>query len=463
MNTEIIPDHRSLWFLPLGGCGEIGMNLNLYGHDRQWLMVDCGITFEPGRQHEVILPDPTFIRQRRQSLCGMIITHAHEDHIGAVPYLWPQLDCPIYTTPFTAEILRRKLASAGLLARVTIIEVNAGEICKIGPFNVEWLRLTHSIPEPNALIIRTPAGHIFHTADWKLDPSPIVGPSYDRIRLQQLANENIRAMVCDSTNALVPGHSVSESTLYAGLKKAVVGCEGRVFVGCFGSNIARLLTLARIAQETGRYMCLLGRSLQNMVAAAKAQGLWPNDFKLIEPSHAGYLPAQELLAVATGSQGEPRTALWQLANGRHPALELEPGDTVIFSARTIPGNEPAVARLQSALKSRSVHLVTPEHCDLPIHASGHPCQDELRQMYQWVRPHIAIPVHGEAAHMAQNASIARACHVPYTLTGTNGDLFLLEGAPRCLRKAAPVGRLLLTPEGRLQSAPQCSNFVPIAG
>lgn len=447
------PDHNDLWFLPLGGTGEIGMNLNLYGHDGRWLMVDCGVTFpKPGRiaadgtvHHQgeppVQMADPAFIADRREQLAGLVITHAHEDHVGAVPYLWPLLQCPIYTSRFTAEILRRKLAEFDLLHRVPIHVVDVGDRRQIGPFEVEWLALTHSIPDPNALMIRTPIGRIFHSGDWKLDDEPLVGHGYSRETFTNLAVEGVDAMVCDSTNATVAGHSTSEAVLYKGLLQAVTSAKGRVIVTCFGSNIARLHTLARVARQTGRYMGLLGRSLVNMSGAAKAAGLWNAEDHLITSSHLGYLPRSEVLGIATGSQGEPHTALTRLAAGNHPDVELEAGDRVIFSARAIPGNEEGIDALISRLKSLGVEVMTAETSAIPIHASGHPAREELEAMYRWVQPRLAIPVHGEAVHMDAHAGIAKATGVPRTLVGRNGDLFMIRPVPGIRRQLVEVGRL----------------------
>jgi len=447
------PDQNDLWFLPLGGTGEIGMNLNLYGHDGHWLMVDCGVTFpKPGRiaadgtlhhrgEPPVQMADPAFIADRREQLAGLVITHAHEDHIGAVPYLWPLLQCPVYTSRFTAEILRRKLAEFDLLHRVPIHVVEVGDRKAIGPFDVEWLALTHSIPDPNALMIRTAVGTVFHSGDWKLDDQPLVGHGYSKATFTDLAEEGVDAMVCDSTNANVAGHSTSEAALYEGLLNSIKPAKGRVVVTCFGSNIARLHTLNRIARATGRYMGLIGRSLINMSGAARAAGLWDSADALINASHFGYLPPEEVLAVATGSQGEPRTALRRLAAGNHPDFELEAGDTVIFSARAIPGNEEAINALINQLKAMGVVVITAEDADLPIHASGHPAQEELELMYRWVRPAIAIPVHGEAEHMEAHATIAKAKGVPRAMVGRNGDLFMIRPVPGIRRQIVETGRL----------------------
>jgi ribonuclease J len=341
------PGPDDLWFLPLGGCGEIGMNMNLYGHDGRWLMVDCGITFaRPGeRAPHIQMADPAFIAQRREALAALVVTHAHEDHVGAVGHLWRMLQCPVYTTRFTAQILNRKLAEAGLLEAVPVRIVDSGARRRFGGFEVEWVDLTHSTPESQALVIRTAAGTVFHTGDWKLDTDPVVGTAYSEGRYRALGRESVLAMVCDSTNALVEGRSETEGELYAGLRQLVEGASGRVVVGCFGSNVARLHTLARIARDTGRYAGLLGRSLRNYHQAAVAAGIWDRDFDFIDPADLGYLPRGEVLAIATGSQGEPRAALDRLAAGTQFDLELEPGDSVILSSRMIPGNEPAVMGL----------------------------------------------------------------------------------------------------------------------
>lgn len=448
-DRRLTPTERDLWFLPLGGTGEIGMNFNLYGHDGRWLAVDCGVMF--GNEHvpgpAVQLADPEFIATRRDQLSALVITHAHEDHVGGVAWLWKQLRCPIYTTPFTAQVLRRKLAEVGLVDRVPITEVQRGDRITIDVFDVQWVGLTHSIPEPNALFIRTPAGNVFHTADWKLDPDPVVGQAFSEQAYRDLAAQGVSAMVCDSTNATLQGHSLSEGELYAGLHGAVAAASGRVVVGCFGSNLARLHTLARVAKSTGRAMGMLGRSLYNITSAARAAGLWEVEQKLIDASALGYFPRDELLVVATGSQGEPRAALSRLATDRHPDLSLDEGDTVVFSSKVIPGNERSVERLIARLEDMGVRIVMSEDSELPIHASGHPGAEELRRMYGWVRPLIAIPTHGEEKHLRANAAIAGDCGVPRQLLGTNGDLYVIAPKPDVRRGAARTGRLGLTPKG----------------
>lgn len=451
---SLMPTKDDLWFLPLGGTGEIGMNMNLYGHDGKWLMVDCGISFdEPlvapylsagshgDERIEVVAPDPAFITQQKESLCGMIITHAHEDHIGAVAYLWPRLRCPVYATPFTAEVLRRKLAREGLSGKVPIIEIGEEGQCEIGPFSIRWLAITHSIPEPSALLITTALGSVFHTADWKIDAQPVTGQAFNADLFKALANENIKALVGDSTNALKPGFSISERSCYDGLNSLISAQTGRVVVGCFGSNIARLISLAKIARNTNRYFALFGRSLQNMVSVAKMTGYWPDDLPLTEPAHIGYLPPEEVLVVATGSQGEQRAALSRLATDSHHQLSLDKGDTVIFSSMTIPGNEASVARLTGKFSAMGIAVITKEDTVLPIHASGHPCQEELKLMYQWVKPDVAIPVHGEPEHLEAHAACARESGVRKFYIGRNGDLYCLAPQAGIKRNKVRAGRL----------------------
>ena len=447
------PSSDDLLFLPLGGTGEIGMNMNLYGHDGHWLMVDCGVTFpKPGRvsadgtrhhsgEPDTQMPDPAFIEARKESLVGLVITHAHEDHIGAVPYLWHKLRCPIYCTRFTAEVLKKKLVEHGILHQVKLVIPDTGERLNLGPFEVQWLPLTHSIPDPNCLMIRTPVGNVFHTGDWKLDPDPVAGHGYREEVFRELADEGVLAMVCDSTNATVSGHSCSEGDLYDGLRKYIEGAKGRVIVTCFGSNIARLVTLSQIAEDTGRYMGLYGRSMINMYQCAKRSGIWPYSAGTVETAHLGYLPRHEVLAVATGSQGEPRTALRRLAAGTHPDFDLDPGDRVIFSARAIPGNEEAIEGLIKQLQSMGVEVITADDAELPIHASGHPAQEELETLYRWVQPEVAIPVHGEDAHMKAHAGLAKGCGIARTMTGRNGDVFMLRPVPGIQRQKVATGRL----------------------
>jgi ribonuclease J len=430
------------------------MNLNLYGHAGRWLMVDCGVTFnsplapqrdgaESVMQAEVLAADPGFISAQKENLCGIVITHAHEDHIGALPQLWPRFNCPVYTTPFTAEILRRKLAGTGLLDKMPLIEIASGATLNVGPFCLHWLAITHSIPEPHALLIKTAAGNVFHTADWKMDAGPIVGRAFKDAVFKRLAQHNITAMVCDSTNALRDGFSVSETDCAAALQQVIKAASGRVVVSGFSSNVGRLISLARIAAATGRYLALLGRSLNNMVGAARATGYWPDELTVVDAAHIGYLPKEEVLIIATGSQGEPRAALSRLADDNHPLLLLEQGDLVIFSSIIIPGNEMLISRLVEKFHARKIQTLQSHDTELPVHVSGHPNRGELDLLYRWVQPQIAVPVHGEAAHLAANAAVAKAAGVPQQLTGLNGDLFVLAPTPRLWPGFTRAGRIAL--------------------
>ena len=431
-------------FLPLGGCGEIGMNFNLFGHQDAWLAVDCGITLEqqPGAlRPSVQMPDLQFISARRNQLVGLIVTHAHEDHLGALPYLWEQLGCPVYATPFAAAVLRHKTRGRGGVLPSPLIEIEPGSTLDLGPFSVEWLPITHSTPETCALAIRTPDSCIVHTADWKIDDAPVVGSAWSAQRFEALGRAGVDAVICDSTNALRAGQSPSEAAVAGELVKVIERCEGRVVVGCFSSNIARVQTLSTIAAQTGRYLAILGRSASGMARCAQQVGLLGAQFQPIHPEHLGYLPPAEVLAVATGSQGEWGAALHRLMMETHPDLSLAAGDTVILSSKTIPGNEASVKRLVQGLRGRGIEVIEAEESQAPLHASGHPCQDELRDLYRLLKPELVIPVHGEPIHMKENAQVARSVGVMTTFTGENGDLFYLSPTPGVRRRFAPVGRL----------------------
>ncbi len=438
------PGPDELLFVPLGGTGEIGMNLNLYGHAGKWLMVDCGVAFGehdlPGI--EVVLPDPDFVFERKDDLAGILLTHAHEDHLGALPYVWPQLDCPVYATPFTAALLRRKLRDDGVELPAELIEVPLSGRLSIGPFELELVTLTHSIPEPNAVLIHTACGTVFHTGDWKLDEDPLVGESYDVERLRRLADEGVLAMICDSTNALVPGTAGSELEVREALEKTIGGLSGRVAVACFASNVARLETVMAVAEAQGRRVALVGRSMHRIVAAAREAGYLQDMAPLVDVRDLGYLPPEETLLLCTGSQGEPRAALWRIANDDHPDVTLSEGDSVVFSSRVIPGNEKAIFALYNALSRRGVKVISDKEAP-GIHVSGHPCRDELTQMYQWVRPRIAVPVHGEARHMAAQAELARACQVPEVVLAENGAVVRLAPGKADIVDHVHAGRMVV--------------------
>ncbi len=439
-----MPKSDELVFLPLGGSGEIGMNFNAYGfgppHRRQWIVVDCGITF--GRETDapgvdIIMPDIRFLAEQREAVLGIIATHAHEDHIGAIAPLWPLLKCPIYATPFTARLIEGKLAEAGL--SVPVRQVPVGGSLTLGPFAVDFISITHSILEPNLLAIRTPLGLIAHTGDWKIDPEPVLGEATDAAAIQKLGDEGVLALVCDSTNALVPGHSGSEAKVRDSLSDLIGGLKGRVAVTSFASNVARLDSIAHAARTHGRHLALVGRSMHKIVAAARDCGYLGDFPPTLDASEAAELPARKVLYLVTGSQGEPRAALSRIAEGNHPDVQLGKGDAVIFSSRIIPGNELPIFDLHNRLSALGVEVLTAE--DHFVHVSGHPAREELAQMYRWTRPRIAVPVHGELRHMAEHARLAKSLQVPEALVPANGQLYRLAPGPAELIDEVPSGRL----------------------
>ncbi len=446
MDSNMLTD-AELLFVPLGGTGEIGMNLNLYGfgteEDRKWIMVDLGVTFSDGRTPgvDVIMPDPTFIEEHRQDLIAVILTHAHEDHIGAVAHLWPKLRCPIYATPFTAELVKGKLIEAGIEQEVQLNIVDLGARFDLGPFDIEFVTLTHSIPEPNALAIRTPLGTVMHTGDWKIDPGPIIGETLDSKRLAEIGEEGVRAIVCDSTNVFTPGEAGSEADVATSLTKLIGELDGRVVVTTFASNVARLESVIRAAEANGRHVVLAGRSMFRVIAAARDTGHLKNLPPFVEAEDAGYLPKDKVLFLCTGSQGEPRAALARIAADAHRDIVLEEGDTVIFSSRIIPGNDVAIFEMQNELARAGVRVITEK--DHFVHVSGHPCRDELTAMYQWIKPEVAIPVHGEARHLLEHAALAKELQVPETLVIQNGDMVRLAPGAAEIMDEVPSGRVVM--------------------
>jgi ribonuclease J len=442
-----VPSDDELLFLALGGAGEIGMNLNLYGHAGKWLMVDLGIAFGddsmPGV--EVIMPDPSFIEERRRDLVGIVLTHAHEDHLGAVADLWPRLKAPVYATPFAASVLRRKLIQAGLVDGVPVTEIPLRGKFRLAPFDLEMITMTHSILEPNALAVRTKLGTVFHTGDWKIDPEPLLGDLTDEALLKRIGDEGVLAMVCDSTNVFVEGEAGSEAKVRANLRKLVTSCKGRVAITCFASNLARVESIALAAVAAGRHPVLSGPALLRMVEAAQECGYLLDFPEHISPQDGAYLPRDKVLYICTGSQGEMRASMAKIANDEHRDLVLEEGDTAIFSSRVIPGNERSVGRMQNALMARGVEVITDREAD--IHVSGHPARDELAQVYHWVRPRIAVPVHGEVRHMVEHAALAMACQVPEAIVAPNGTLVRLAPGPATIIDHVPTGRLARDGDG----------------
>lgn len=434
-----------LVFVALGGLGEIGMNVYLYGYGpdrgRKWLMVDLGITFphesEPGA--DVVLPDLRFIQAEKKSLAGLVLTHAHEDHIGAVIELWPTLQCPIYATPFTAGMVRSKLGEFGKNLKLPIKEIPLGGRIQLGPFDVEFVTLAHSIPEPSGLAIRTPAGLVFHTGDWKLDSTPLVGAPPDEAKLKALGEEGVLAMVCDSTNAMREGRSPSETDVAKSLAKIIANAPRRVAVTTFASNVARVKAVADAAHAAGRHLIVAGRALHRVIEVATDTGYLPEEFTYFDQQRFKDMPADKSLVLCTGSQGEARAAMARIAEDAHPDISLDKGDLAIFSSRTIPGNEKAVGKVQNALARRNVDIITDS--EALVHVTGHPRRDELRDMYAWVRPQIAVPMHGEARHLKEHARLAREAGAKETLTIVDGEMVKLWPAPAGVIDEAPVGRL----------------------
>ena len=441
------PPDDALWYLSLGGSGEIGMNLSLYGTAGKWLMVDCGITFgdETTPGVEIIMPDISFITDRRDDLLGMVITHGHEDHIGAIPHLWTQLQCPIYATKFTAELIKNKLAQADLKGNVRIIEIEQGSSFEVGPFQAEMIAVTHSIPESNMLALKTKDGTVLHTGDWKFDPDPIVGLLTDEKRLKELGQDGLMAVIGDSTNALIPGHSGSERTVQNGFNELFGTIPERIIVTCFSSNIARLKSICVAAKKHGRYVTLVGRSLWRNAEVAEECGYLPEFNEFLSENEAMLSPRDKIVMITTGCQGEPRSALPRIIADSHAEIQLDDGDTVIFSSRDIPGNEKAIARLQNKLVAYGLKVLT--QYDAPVHVSGHPAQEELVALYQWTRPLLVLPVHGETRHQMEHARIAKECQVPNTLIPVNGQIVRLGPGIHEVVSEVATGRLGL--DGRL--------------
>jgi ribonuclease J len=436
-----------LAFIPLGGTGEIGMNLNVYRCDGALLAIDCGIGFG-GAEHpetEIMCPDPAWLADRRDKLTGLVITHAHEDHVGAVAHLWPMLRCPIYASPFASAVLRRKLAEAGHLGDVKIVTVPLCGRFVVGPFDLEFLHVSHSIPEAQALAIRTRHGVLVHTGDWKLDPDPLIGGPTDEAAFARLGDEGVLAMICDSTNAMVEGHSGSEADVRRNLAAIIRGLSGRVAVACFATNLARVESVALAGQAAGRQVALFGRSLRNAVTAARDCGYLREIPEFLAEEDAGYLPDDNLLVICTGSQGEPRSALSRIAADTHSQIALGEGDTVIFSSRMIPGNERGILRMQDQLARRGCRVMTAD--DHMVHVSGHPARDELKRLYALVRPRFAVPVHGEWRHLQEHAALMREVQVTPILV-EDGDVVRFSPGKPDVVEGVPTGRLAVD-EGRL--------------
>ncbi|MDC0943081.1 ribonuclease J [Pelagibacteraceae bacterium] len=439
---------EELIFCPLGGSGEIGMNMNLYAYGKEdsqkWIIVDMGVTFAddsiPGV--DLIMPDPGFIIDKKDDLLGIVLTHAHEDHIGAVAHIWPELKCKLFATPFTAALLNEKFKEKKIDISSFLKIVPLNSQIKLGDFEIDFVTLTHSILEPNGLSIKTPLGTILHTGDWKIDPNPLIGNRIDEEKLKKIGNSGVSAMICDSTNIFSPGRAGSESDVRDSLLRIMELKTNRILVTSFASNVARMESIFYCAKNTGRSICLVGRSMHRIYKAAKKCGYLKGLIEPLEPRDAKKVSKNKILYLATGSQGEPMGAMNRIVNGSHLDVFLEEGDCVIFSSKIIPGNEKKLHNLQNQIVKNNIQIISEENAF--VHVSGHPNRDDLKDMYKWVKPKCIIPVHGEHRHMQEHVNFAKEMQVPKTLLIENGDIIkLLPGdAPQIIDKA-PSGRVYL--------------------
>ena len=438
---------QELVYCSLGGAGEIGMNLNLFGYGKpgeyKWIVVDIGVTFSddniPGI--EVILPNPEFIANQKENLLGIVLTHAHEDHVGAIAHLWPMLECPIYATPFTAAIVREKFKELKINIGSHLKIVKLGGNVKLGAFDIDYVTLTHSILEPNGLAITTPEGVVLHTADWKIDDDPLIGEKTDVKKLSELGKKGVLAMVCDSTNIFNLGSSGSESLVRTGLLTVLEKMKNRIVITSFASNVARMETVFKVAEKIGRQVCLVGRSMNRIYQLAR-QCNYLQDIKVpIDVRDAKKIPKNKMVFLCTGSQGEQRAALARIANGTHPDLHLEKDDNVIFSSRIIPGNEKRLYKIFNDFSKSEINVLSEENS--MIHVSGHPAREDLKKMYSWVKPKIVIPVHGEQRHMAEHINFAKEMGVKFPVKVSNGEIIrLAPGEPQVVDKVT-WGRVYL--------------------
>ena len=439
---------EELLFCPLGGSGEIGMNMNLYAYgkenNKKWIIVDMGVTFAddsiPGI--DLIMPDPGFIIDKKDDLLGIVLTHAHEDHIGAVAHIWPELKCKLFATPFTAALITEKFKEKKIDISSFLKIVPLNSKIKLGEFDIDFVTLTHSILEPNGLSIKTPLGTILHTGDWKIDPNPLIGNKIDQEKLEKIGDAGVSAMICDSTNIFSPGRAGSESDVRDSLLRIMELKTKRILVTSFASNVARMESVFYCAKKTGRSICLVGRSMHRIFKAAKKCGYLKGLIEPLEPRDAKKIAKNKILYLATGSQGEPMGAMNRIVNGSHPEVFLEDGDCVIFSSKIIPGNEKKLYNLQNQIVKNNIEIISEENAF--VHVSGHPNRDDLKDMYKWVKPKSIIPVHGEHRHMQEHVKFAKEMQVPKTLLIENGDIIkLLPGeAPKVVDKA-PSGRVYL--------------------
>ena len=436
-----------LVFVPLGGLGEIGMNLGLYGygpsHNRRWLMVDCGIGFADAASMpgiDVVMADTSFIEEERGSLEAIVLTHAHEDHFGALPDLWPRFKVPVYATAFTAALLEAKIAGESGTRKVPVKVVPLGGKVEAGPFSIEFITVAHSIPEPNALAITTKLGTVIHSGDWKIDPDPVIGGPIDEARLRAIGAEGCRALVCDSTNAMREGVSPSEAGVAETLKGLIAKAPKRVAVTCFASNLARIRSVAEAAVAADRNVVVVGRAMHRVISVGRELGMLDGLPAFLDDSQYGYLPRDKVVLLCTGSQGEPRAAMTRIAAGKHPTIELSPGDQVIYSARQIPGNEKSVGTVLNGLIRDGIEVLD-DRSGL-VHVSGHPRRGELVQLFDWLKPQVMVPAHGEAMHMAANADLAREAGIPEVVSGFNGDMIRLVPGPAAKIDEVRSGRVV---------------------
>ncbi|TAL27380.1 MAG: ribonuclease J [Alphaproteobacteria bacterium] len=437
----------AIYFVPLGGCGIFGANMTLYGHKGKWIMADCGMGFAddtmPGI--DILLPDPAFAESLKDDLLGIVLTHAHEDHIGAITSLWPRLKVPLYATKFTAERIRQSLSEVSWGNQPQLNEVLAKGAVHLGPFGIQYIRMAHSIPEANALAITVKdVGTILHTGDWKIDRDPVAGNVTDENELKALGDAGVLAVVGDSTNAMVPGHSGSELTVQKNLIEIFGEFKNRIAISCFATNVARLQSIYEAARRSNRHVCLIGRSLWNIDEAARRSGYLKDVPPFLDDEQADTLPPGNVIYVCTGSQGEPRAALSRISNDDHPGLRLHEGDVVIFSSRAIPGNERAIDRIKNRFLAKGVSVITDR--DAPVHVSGHPYREELKQIYGWLKPKIAIAVHGEHMQQEKHALLAKDCGAEQTVIPSNGQVFALSKSGA--EEVAQVKSGILAIEGR---------------
>ncbi|MGG7517174.1 ribonuclease J [Allorhizobium undicola] len=438
-------DKQELVFIPLGGVGEIGMNLALYGfgspRHREWIMVDCGVTF-PGPDLpgvDLVLPDIRYVLSQRKNLKAIIITHAHEDHYGGLNDLWPGLNVPVYASAFTSGMLEAKRNYEGSRSEIPVTPFKPGDKLHLGSFVVEAIGVNHSIPEPMSLVIRTPLGNVVHTGDWKIDMDPSLGPLTDEAAFRALGDEGVLAVMCDSTNAMRDGISPSEIEVSEGLRQIIENAEGRVAITTFSSNVGRIRSIAQAAEAAGRDVLLLGSSLKRVVAVADDIGIMEGVKPFIAEDEYGYIPRDKIVVILTGSQGEPRAALAKLSRDEMRNVALAKGDTVVFSSRTIPGNEKAINDIKNGLIEQGVHIVTDN--DALVHVSGHPRRRELLQMYEWTRPQVLVPVHGEAAHLMAQQELALQAGIGQVPRVRNGEVLRLAPGPAEVIDEVPHGRI----------------------